>query len=425
MAPSVVYNGDGCVGIRRFLLTEATIERFYAFENRLKLFPIHASYKFVSLVFRKGRPAAGRFQAAFMRHDLQELGDDTRMPWTVEITREEIETLSPETLAFLEYRSPRDQEIVQRMHRGRPTLGGEGPGAWGTTLISWRVHDRIYNAAEDRDLWADPATGRPYSPQSVLGREPADFGETLRLMRERGFWPVFEGKHVEQFLVGIKPVRWWLSVAAAKSKYEKGPREAPLLVFRETASNTNERTCIASVMSPSSVGAHTLTGVLVEDSSTAKAAVVLNSLCFDYSLRFRTAGTHLSFTYIRPVAIPPASVVNRLPVIPTRLAWESGITHITDDRECWADLWKANRAVAEAYELAPDDFEHILCSFPVMARKRPEYVAYLRRRLEEWRAESPDLYPKPLETVAKKMETLPLETQRKIYGENARKLYRL
>ena len=35
------------------------------------------------------------------------------------------------------------------------------------------------------------------------------------------------------------------------------------------------------------------------------------------------------------------------------------------------------------------------------------------------------LYPKPLESVAKKMATLPLETQRKIYGENARKLYRL
>jgi predicted TIM-barrel fold metal-dependent hydrolase len=35
------------------------------------------------------------------------------------------------------------------------------------------------------------------------------------------------------------------------------------------------------------------------------------------------------------------------------------------------------------------------------------------------------LYPKPLESVAKKMGTLPLETQRKIYGENARKLYRL
>lgn len=35
------------------------------------------------------------------------------------------------------------------------------------------------------------------------------------------------------------------------------------------------------------------------------------------------------------------------------------------------------------------------------------------------------LYPKPLETVAAKMATLSKDVQRKIYGENARKLYRL
>lgn len=35
------------------------------------------------------------------------------------------------------------------------------------------------------------------------------------------------------------------------------------------------------------------------------------------------------------------------------------------------------------------------------------------------------LYPKPLDAMAAKMATLPVGTQRKIYGENARKLYRL
>jgi predicted TIM-barrel fold metal-dependent hydrolase len=35
------------------------------------------------------------------------------------------------------------------------------------------------------------------------------------------------------------------------------------------------------------------------------------------------------------------------------------------------------------------------------------------------------LYPSPLETVRDKMATLPEGTQRKIYGENARKLYRI
>ncbi len=35
------------------------------------------------------------------------------------------------------------------------------------------------------------------------------------------------------------------------------------------------------------------------------------------------------------------------------------------------------------------------------------------------------LYPNPLESVRAKMEQLPIESQRKIYGENARKLYKL
>jgi hypothetical protein len=34
-----------------------------------------------------------------------------------------------------------------------------------------------------------------------------------------------------------------------------------------------------------------------------------------------------------------------------------------------------------------DDFEHILHSFPVFARKRKEFFAYLQQRLAEWKAE--------------------------------------
>lgn len=50
-------------------------------------------------------------------------------------------------------------------------------------------------------------------------------------------------------------------------------------------------------------------------------------------------------------------------------------------------LMDANRAVAGAYGLDPDDFEHILGSFEGMARKRPELVAHLRERPAEWKAE--------------------------------------
>jgi hypothetical protein len=426
VVPSVVYNGDGCVGIRRFLLNDAVSERFYGFENRMKIFPIDSRYKFVNLVFRKCRVsndesrmsseathrsslAIRHFEVAFMRHDLGELtNDDWQLPnedirhstletrhlshpWLVTITRDEIARLSPETLAFLEYRSPRDQEIVHRMHLGRPTLNSNGPGSWGVTFISWRQHNGIYNSAEDKDLWTDPQTGRMYTPEQILTLPTPDIPHPtpslIERMREKGFWPVFEGKHIDQFLVGTKPVRWWLSVEQAERKYGKAARNEPTLVFRETASNTNERTCIAAVLPAASGGAHTLCGALVEHVDPHAAATVLNSLCFDWALRLRTAGTHVSFTYMRPMPVPPADVVNRLPRISTQLAWEKGIGHITDNRDLWPLLWEANRAVAGAYGLTPDDFEHILGSFPVFARKRKEFFAYLMERLSEWKRE--------------------------------------
>lgn len=388
VVPSVLYNGDGAVGIRRFLLNEARIERFYGFENRKKIFPIDSRYKFVSLVFRKGE-SADAFDAAFVRHDLAELDAVGPKPWVVRMTRGEIERLSPETIAFLEYRSPRDHGIVGKMHRGRPTLGGVGPGSWGATFVSWRAHECIFNSAEDKDLCTDPATKRLYSPALVLGKEPDDFGETIGLMSERGFWPVFEGKHVDQFLVGIKPVRWWLSIQQAQTKYGKRPRPGELLVYRRIASNTNERTSIATVLPAMSCGGETTAGIVSGSVSLDAAAVVLNSFAFDWVLRMRSSGSTVAMTYMRPMPVPPADVVNRLPRVSTLLAWERGIRHITEARELWPASWAANRAVAEAYGLTADDFEHILDSFPGVARKRPEFHAYLTERLGEWKAGAP------------------------------------
>jgi hypothetical protein len=116
----------------------------------------------------------------------------------------------------------------------------------------------------------------------------------------------------------------------------------------------------------------------------------MNSLPFDWALRLRTAGTHVSFTYIQPMPVPPAEKANRLSGFKTRLAWETGIGHITEDESSWPDLWATNRSAAEAYGLGPAEFEHILSTFPGFARKRPGFHAYLLTRVAEWLAEAED-----------------------------------
>jgi hypothetical protein len=388
IVPSVLYNGDGCVGFRKYIIEKAAIKRFYAFENRKKIFPIHASYKFVSLVFCNEKATSDGFDAAFMRHDLEELVGDLHKSWIVRIKPQEISRLSPETYAFLEYRSPKDQEIIHKMYKGKPTLGGSEPDNWGATFISWRAHTCIFNSAEDKDLWTEVGKKQLFSPKNLLGEFSGTMNELIASMRGKECWPVYEGKNIEQHMVGQKMVRWWLSIRQVEAKYGHRPSFKGNIVFRDIASNTNERTCISVVLPDYSVGSHSLNGLSLECVQPEAAVTVMNSFCFDFGVRLRTAGTHLSFTYMRPMPVPDASTTNAFSAIPTQLSWESGATHITEMKHLWPTLWQANREVAEAYGLSADDFEHILDSFPVFARKRPEFFAYLKARLAEWKAAS-------------------------------------
>ncbi|HWP37885.1 MAG TPA: N-6 DNA methylase [Gemmatimonadales bacterium] len=397
VVPSALYNNEGCTGLRYLLLDECAVERFYGFENRKKIFPIHSSYKFVSLVFRKGAGGSSEFDAAFMRHDLAELDATARYrepvpraalvpeaPWIVTVRRSELERLSPGTLAFLEYRSPRDREIVLKMHEGRPLLGDQGPGTWNARFY------REFDMTNDRDLWTDPRTGKLWNPRQILGPvagtrdrepyyDPAAWPEIRAAMAEKEFWPLYEGKHIEQFLVDIKPIERWVSLEAAERKYGQRPDGKPKVVFRDIARNTDERTCIAAVLPEGSCFGHTLSGIQAGEDA-GMVATVLNSLVFDFCLRFRTAGTHLSFTYVA-----------RMPVVSIKQAFSTisgqpaGLEHITELDTEWANLWAVNRMVAEAYGLGPADLSDVLSAFPVLARKRPEFHAFLLARLDEWK----------------------------------------
>src|SRR5207249_11604065 len=141
----------------------------------------------------------------------------------------------------------------------------------------WRQHAIIYHASEDKDLYTVPGTPRLHAPASALGANAPQEGEALHAaMRRAGFWPVYEGKHIEQYLVGVRPVRWWLSVAQAEAKYRRPPRHAPTLVFRETASNTNQRTCIAAVLPARPGASHTCTAANFEHVHPHAALTVLN-----------------------------------------------------------------------------------------------------------------------------------------------------
>ncbi|MEO0250329.1 MAG: hypothetical protein ABIN58_12560, partial [candidate division WOR-3 bacterium] len=199
---------------------------------------------------------------------------------------------------------------------------------------------------------------------------------------EAGFWPLYEGKHIEQFLVDIKPIERWVSLEACERKYGKPPDPGPKLVFRDIARNTDERTCIAAVLPERSCANHKLPIMRYADGIEPALLSVMNSLAFDFTVRLRSGSTSLTFSHLARCPVPDPSAV-----MGPDLNGLSGIEHVSTVRDHWPDLWLFNRAVAEAYDLTPDDFAHILSTFPVFARKRPAFFAYLQKRLAEWAEE--------------------------------------
>lgn len=394
LLPSAAYNTEGCTGIRHLLLDQMNIARFYGFENRKKIFNIHASYKFVCLVAQKASELQkeSQFRAAFMRQELAELESGPPAGVQVVEKRSEIERLSPGTLAFLEYRSERDRDLVLKMYGlsdgkiPRPLLQGRGSGAWNAGAY------REYNMTDDRDLWTRE-TGQLWTPREICrldwpGNRAITFAEVREAMAERGFWPLYEGKHIDQFLVDVKPVDRWVSLDAAQKKHGRLPNASQRIVFRDIARNTDERTCIAAVLPEKSCSCNTLKVFEVDGLDLGVAAAVLNSFAFDFLTRLRVAGTHLSWTFLARVAVPTLAECRDIPSMGTFSA--GGGPAPDRDARFFEAAWQANRAVADAYGLGPTDLEHIFTSFPVFARKHPEFHAFLQASLVQWAATDDD-----------------------------------
>lgn len=402
LVPSAVYNNEGCTGLRHLLLDEMQVERFYGFENRKKIFNIHSSYKFVCLVAQKTAQAQAdvQFRAAFMRHDLAELEGDPPSGVEVLIRRSELERLSPGTLAFLEYRSERDRELVLKMYgllpgqTPRPLLGDQGPGTWSARFYT------EFHMTNDRDLWTDPRTNKLYNPRQILGPvpgttdqppyyQPAAWPDIRAAMAEKGFWPLYEGKKVHQFLVDVEPIERWVSLEKSEKKYRSYPEGKQKLAFRNVANVGNERTMIAAVIPAQSACGHKLTLVnLQETLAPDVACTILNTFLFDYLVRIRgggAGGANLDNHVVSRVAVPTVADCRAIPAIETVSA--GGTEPADRDERYFEAVWQANRAVAQAYGLTPADFEHILTTFPVFARKRPAFYAYLQERAREWKEE--------------------------------------
>ncbi|MCL5798524.1 MAG: hypothetical protein M1574_00095 [Gammaproteobacteria bacterium] len=113
------------------------------------------------------------------------------------------------------------------------------------------------------------------------------------------------------------------------------------------------------------------------------AATVLNSFAFDDLLCFRVS-SNVNLTLRTVLASPSRHRPSCEASHPSPSAPHPTPPRTPATPSASKALWQANRAVAEAYGFTATDLAAILDTFPVFARKRPSFHAYLLDHIAEW-----------------------------------------
>jgi hypothetical protein len=400
VVPSGIYTDLGAKGLRDMLLDKTQIEGLFCFENRKEIFEgVHRSFKFVVLTFEKaaatrllavgeantsappndlladqaieaagGHVGTASFPAAFMRVDVEELA---RFPeeGAIEMNVALIKRLSPDSHSMMEFKSPADIQIVEKMSRF-PTLGEHVEGTWNLKLT------REFHMTDDAFRFKTAP-----APQLL---------------------PLFTGKMFHQYEPTQEHSGYWIDESEGRKVLLKGEPDSGQKMdyegfrwlHRRIARNTDTRTLISTITPPKvftemnsttlNVGA---TGMnLVE---MCGWCAVSNSFVLDWMLR-QSVTTTLNMFYLYQLPVPrlrssdPAcqrlasraarlicttpefdDLAKAVGLKPSTSAGrtEYGATDPTERAKLRAEL---DGLVAQLYGLSEEEFTHILDTFPLV-----------------------------------------------------------
>lgn len=249
------------------------ITQAYVFENSKKIFPIHASYRFLLLTAQNKLNKSDAFPAAFYLHDLASLNDSrSELDKFTTCSKARIKATSPVDLAIPEAVAG-TARLLKRLSASR-TLGTRFEDGWQVNRAGG------FNTTLNSDLFRTDGVG----------------------------WPVLKGSNIHQFNHSFSTPDFTADVSKGLDVLDKKKvylghcrdfHETFIIVFRSVSSSTNMRTVIASIVPPHRFFAHSLGGIILTKNdmvafgdeynrTIAYILGVLNSLTFDFIARSKT-----------------------------------------------------------------------------------------------------------------------------------------
>ncbi|EMB8045856.1 class I SAM-dependent DNA methyltransferase, partial [Campylobacter jejuni] len=396
--PSALMFEDGSLTLRKEILENKTLEYFYSFENNKAIFiDVHRSYKFALMQVKNTQANhTHKIKTMFYKTDMNSLKNKDEI---LTLSLKDIKKLSPTHLALMELKDKQALKILRKCYNAFQNLSFD--------YIDFRQE---LNMTSDKDLFIE------------------EFRE--------GLLPLYEGKMIHQFNANFSQATYFLEKAKlderlkskelSRAKKATGKELNPKLIkydreffrlgYRAVASDTNERTLIASLLPKNCGFGHSMFAnapkqYIVKDDEICMDIVpyekilfvlaLLNSLVVDFIIR-NMVQINVSKTYLERIPLPqPSDEENQNNEIYKTLAKNALLLQLYNDKNHHFDelkqefnikneeIPKTKKAydilrakndllVKELYGLSDDEFSYMISTFKVLNEKQSEYITLLK-----------------------------------------------
>ncbi|EKM2565827.1 class I SAM-dependent DNA methyltransferase, partial [Campylobacter jejuni] len=396
--PSALMFEDGSLTLRKEILENKTLEYFYSFENRQAIFAdVHSRYKFALMLIKNTQANhTHKIKTMFYKTDMNSLKNKDEI---LTLSLKDIKKLSPTHLALMELKDKQALKILRKCYNAFQNLSFD--------YIDFRQE---LNMTSDKDLFIE------------------EFRE--------GLLPLYEGKMIHQFNANFSQATYFLEKAKlderlkskelSRAKKATGKELNPKLIkydreffrlgYRAVASDTNERTLIASLLPKNCGFGHSMFAnapkqYIVKDDEICMdimpyekilfVLALLNSLVVDFIIR-NMVQINVSKTYLERIPLPqPSDEENQNNEIYKTLAKNALLLQLYNDKNHHFDelkqefnikneeIPKTKKAydilrakndllVKKLYDLSDDEFSYIISTFKVLNEKQSEYTTLLK-----------------------------------------------
>jgi hypothetical protein len=408
--PTGIYSDLGTRDLREEVLERGNLDYLYAFQNEKRIFSNadHTLRQVVLLATKGGstQDFLTRFRMGVgdspNAHELPDdilSGDNAAMCFTPN----DVKRYSPKSLGIVEFRTPTDLAVFRTVYENSVRIGDKSP----SLEISY---------AREFDMTNDSKHFPPLEKWEMRGYHPDVFGSWVGPEGAMAL-PLYEGRMIGQFDFSQKG---WVSGKGRTAVWRAIPYESKTIEPQFLISRRDAEQALGSVDRQIKIGLMDVTRATVTRSMIATPHVAcpfghsapvlhvnrgdmrltlaicatLNSLAFDFSLRQRLAGVHITWFILEDCCVPSALVnskgrsgvhsdlalsVLRLSFVHRRFAPEwLRLKQLCPDLEAreWKHWWAVTEAdrlrsrveidalCADLYGLEPDDFDWIVRDDP-------------------------------------------------------------